>query len=107
MMTDKFDLREDNIMPATTVFSTPRFSAVLETPAAEPADAYRHFAAKFAFETDVADLMGDLNKGNHDIVVVDTRSPKSGEDHAGNHISTRQRQGIRGLLLGSSLQWSQ
>jgi rhodanese-related sulfurtransferase len=77
MMIDKFDLREDNIMPATTVLSTPRFSAVLETPAAEPADACWHFAAKFAYETDVADLMGDLNKGNHDIVVVDTRSPKS------------------------------
>jgi len=62
---------------APAVSSVPHFSAVLETPAAEPADAFRHFAAKFAYETDVADLIADLNKGNTDIVVVDTRSPKS------------------------------
>ena len=64
-------------MPAIALTSKPHFSAVLEVPAAHPADAYQHFANKFAFETDVADLMADLNKRNPDIVVIDTRSPKS------------------------------
>jgi rhodanese-related sulfurtransferase len=61
----------------SAVNSSPRFSAVLEVPAAEPEDAQKHFASKFAYETDVADLMADLNKGNQEIVVVDTRSAKS------------------------------
>ena len=56
---------------------TPHFSAVLETPAASPAEAIVHFASRLAFETDVSDLMADLNKGNPEIVVIDTRSPKS------------------------------
>lgn len=60
-----------------TVTRTPRFSAVLETPPADPEVASRHFATKLEFETDVADLMGDLKKGNQDIVVIDTRSAKS------------------------------
>jgi rhodanese-related sulfurtransferase len=55
----------------------PRFSAVLETPAASPEMAQRHFASRLAFETDVADLMGDLLKGNPELVVVDTRSPEA------------------------------
>jgi rhodanese-related sulfurtransferase len=55
----------------------PHFSAVLETPAAEPEAARRHFASRLAFETDVADLMADLGKGNTDFVVIDTRSPRS------------------------------
>src|SRR5262245_42611765 len=57
----------------------PRFSLVLETPPAEPEDARRHFQSKLAFETDVADLIFDLRKGNNAIVVVDTRNPKSYE----------------------------
>jgi rhodanese-related sulfurtransferase len=59
--------------------SKPRFSAVLETPAAHPDVARGHFSSRLAFETDVSDLMADLNKGNTDLVVVDTRSPKSYE----------------------------
>ena len=55
----------------------PRFSFVLNTPAAEPEAARRHFAAKLEFETDVADLMYDLAKGNTNFTIVDTRSPKS------------------------------
>jgi rhodanese-related sulfurtransferase len=57
--------------------SKPRFSAVLEAPPADPDVARRHFLSRLAFETDVSDLMADLNKGNSDLVVVDTRSPKS------------------------------
>lgn len=53
------------------------FSFVLETPAAEPERARRHFAQKLEFETDVADLIYDLQKGNTDFTIVDTRSPKS------------------------------
>jgi rhodanese-related sulfurtransferase len=68
---------EEDTMPAITLTSKPHFSAVLSVPAADPEDAYQHFASKFAYETDVADLMADLNKGNQDIVVIDTRSPKS------------------------------
>ncbi len=59
--------------------NTPRFSFVLETPAAQPAEARRHFAAKLQFETDVADLMYDLQKGNANLTIIDTRSPKSFE----------------------------
>jgi len=61
---------------ATTTRS-PRYSAVLETPPAYPETASKHFASKLEFETDVADLMGDLKKENQDIVVIDTRSAKS------------------------------
>lgn len=57
--------------------SKPHFSAVLEAPAAEPGEARRHFSGRLAFETDISDLMADLNKGNTDFVVVDTRSAKS------------------------------
>lgn len=53
------------------------FSFVLETPAAEPERARQHFAQKLEFETDVADLIYDLKKGNRDFTVIDTRSPKS------------------------------
>lgn len=56
-----------------------RFSLVLDTPAAEPQEARLHFLSKLAFETDVADLMYDLAKGNTSFTVVDTRSPKSFE----------------------------
>ncbi len=55
------------------------FSFVLETPAAEPETARRHFAGKLEFETDVADLMYDLANGNTSFTIVDTRSPKSFE----------------------------
>ena len=54
-----------------------KFSLVLETPAAEPEVARKHFAGKLEFETDIADLMYDLSKGNEDFIVVDTRSPQS------------------------------
>jgi rhodanese-related sulfurtransferase len=57
--------------------ATSHFSAVLETPAAAPEAAIAHFASRLAFETDVSDLMADLNKGNSEIMIIDTRSPKS------------------------------
>lgn len=50
---------------------------VLETPAAEPAGAHAHFAAKLAFETDPSDVKFDLDNAPGSFVVVDTRSPES------------------------------
>jgi rhodanese-related sulfurtransferase len=68
---------EDHIVPAIAPAWQSRFSTVLEFPAADPADAYQHFANKFAYETDVADLMADLKNHNQDIVVIGTRSAKA------------------------------
>ena len=58
-------------------------SSVLETPAADPADAARHFAAKLAHETDPSDVHADLGKGVAGFVVVDCRSPDS---YAKGHV---------------------
>lgn len=57
----------------------PHFSLVWETPGAEPEEARRHFSSKLQFETDIADLMYDLQKSNTDFVVIDTRHPKAFE----------------------------
>lgn len=59
-----------------SVPTTPRFSSVLETPAAGPDIARRHFAAKLALETDPSDVFADLEKGVQGFVVVDVRSPQ-------------------------------
>jgi rhodanese-related sulfurtransferase len=45
----------------------------------DPETARHHFAAKLELETDCADVYDDLRNGNHDIVVVDTRSAASYE----------------------------
>lgn len=55
----------------------PRFSLVLETPAADPETAQRHFAAKLSVETDPSDVYADLQKGHTGFVVVDARSPEA------------------------------
>ncbi|MEV7213448.1 rhodanese-like domain-containing protein [Kitasatospora cineracea] len=49
-------------------------SAVLSVPAAAPAEAAAHYAARLAFEADVSDVHADLASGVPGIVVVDTRS---------------------------------
>ncbi|MFD8707428.1 rhodanese-like domain-containing protein [Kitasatospora sp. NPDC059648] len=48
-------------------------SAVLSVPAAAPAEAAAHYAARLAFEADVSDVHADLVSGVPGIVVVDTR----------------------------------
>ncbi|GAA2780310.1 rhodanese-like domain-containing protein [Kitasatospora paracochleata] len=48
--------------------------AVLSVPAAAPAEAAAHYAARLAFEADVSDVHADLASGAPGIVVVDTRS---------------------------------
>lgn len=50
------------------------FSLVLETPAARPEDAARHFLAKLSVETDVSDVMLDRQRGQNGFVLVDVRS---------------------------------
>ena len=61
-------------MVAREFGASSRFSAVHETPAAEPVAALQHFRSKLAFETDPADLFADTQKGRRDFVVIDARS---------------------------------
>ncbi|MFE9425270.1 rhodanese-like domain-containing protein [Kitasatospora sp. NPDC006697] len=49
-------------------------SAVLSVPAAAPAEAAAHYAARLAFETDVSDVRADLLSGAPGVVVVDSRN---------------------------------
>ena len=53
----------------------PQFSFVLETAAAEPEDAARHFQSKLTLETDAWDVKTDMERGRSDFIVIDTRSP--------------------------------
>lgn len=55
-------------------------SQVLAVPAAGPAEAAAHFAAKEAFETDVADVAYDLREGIADFILVDVRDARSFEE---------------------------
>ena len=57
-------------------------SLVLDTPAAQSADAQRFFAAKLAYECDPADVYHDIKNGVDDFVLIDVRSP---EDYAKSH----------------------
>lgn len=50
---------------------------VTETPAAQPEEAARHYAAKLAFETDCDDVHTALASGAPDFVLLDVRGPKS------------------------------
>jgi len=50
------------------------FSLVLETPAAEPEQAHKHFLSKLAVETDPSDVMLDMQRGQGGFVIVDVRS---------------------------------
>lgn len=67
-------------------------SFVLEVPAADSADAQRHFAAKLAVETDPSDVRADLQRGTAPIVVVDARSREHySECHVPGAISLPHR----------------
>jgi rhodanese-related sulfurtransferase len=50
---------------------------VLETPAAEPAQARAHFESKLSFETDPSDVKFDMDNAPGSFAVVDCRSPES------------------------------
>jgi rhodanese-related sulfurtransferase len=49
-------------------------SPVTAVPAAPPAEAAAHFAARLAFETDAADVAGAIERGEQDFALVDVRS---------------------------------
>lgn len=65
-----------------TAAATP-FSFVLETPAATPEEARRHYLAKLSVETDPADVHLDLERGKKGFVVVDVRAK---EAYAERHV---------------------
>jgi len=70
-----------------------RYSLVLETPAASPADAARHFQAKLSVETDPADVYLDMQKGITGFTVLDVRSPNAyAERHVPGAINLPTRQ---------------
>ena len=58
-------------------------SPVTAHPAADPADAHAHFAARLAVETDAADVAAALVAGAPDFALVDARSP---EAYAAGHL---------------------
>ena len=61
--------------------STPsHFSLVLETPAASPEEAQRHFLTRLACETDAADVRLDLQRGQNSFLLVDVRSAQDFEE---------------------------
>ncbi|MFF9391411.1 rhodanese-like domain-containing protein [Streptomyces griseoluteus] len=68
-------------------------STVLSVPAAAPAEAVAHYAARLAFEADVSDVHADLASGTPGVVVVDTRSDaawEQGHIPGALHIPTAQ-----------------
>lgn len=70
-----------------------QFSLVLETPAASPEDASAHFSAKLSVETDISDVMFDLQRGYEGFVIVDVRDQASFEAchiPGAMHIPTRR-----------------
>ncbi|WP_134683989.1 rhodanese-like domain-containing protein [Brevibacillus migulae] len=72
---------------------TSRFSLVTEIPAAAPEQAYAHFANKLAYETDPADVMLDLQRGQRSFVIIDSRSEKAFQEchiPGAVHLPTRQ-----------------
>ncbi|HEX6536087.1 MAG TPA: rhodanese-like domain-containing protein [Gemmatimonadaceae bacterium] len=68
---------------AATSSLSPTFSAVEEHPAADPADAHRHFLARLSVETDVSDVVHDLTRGTGRIIVLDVRAA---EDYERCHV---------------------
>ncbi len=52
-------------------------SVVTRVPAAEPAEAAAHFAARLRYETDVSDVHADLSAGVPGVVVVDSRGERA------------------------------
>lgn len=51
-------------------------SRVIEIPAADPAEALRHFEQLLAFETDCWDVHEGVSRGTPDFVLLDVRTPQ-------------------------------
>jgi rhodanese-related sulfurtransferase len=64
----------------TMSLTTSHFSLVMETPAARPEEAHRHFLAKLSVETDAADVRLDLQRGQNSFILIDARSPQDFEE---------------------------
>jgi len=58
-------------------------SPVAKFPAADSADAERHFAARLGFETDCWDVHQSQEEGANDFILLDVRSP---ELYARSHV---------------------
>jgi rhodanese-related sulfurtransferase len=76
---------------------------VLETPAASPEEASEHFLAKLSVETDVADLMFDLQHGFDGFVLLDVRDPSAFEEC---HIPTAVNLPTRRIDAGTTRDFS-
>jgi len=74
-----------------------QFSLVLEIPAASPDEASAHFAAKLSVETDISDLMFDLQRGYEGFVLLDVRDQAAFDAchiPGAVHVPARQIDGI-------------
>lgn len=60
--------------------TTSHFSLVLETPAARPEEAHRHFLTKLSVETDPSDVRLDLQRGQSSFLLIDARSVQDFEE---------------------------
>ncbi|WP_030760699.1 rhodanese-like domain-containing protein [Streptomyces griseus] len=81
-------------------------SVVLSVPAAAPAEAVAHYAARLAFEADVSDVHADLDSGAPGVVVVDTRSAvgwDQGHIPGALHIPTARIPELAPRLIDPSL----
>jgi len=68
------------------------FSLVLETPAASPEEAHRHYAHKLTVETDASDVRNDMERGVANFLLIDTRSAEAyAECHITGSISLPYR----------------
>ena len=80
-------------MGTSTATPPATFSFVREYPAADPSAARAHYLSRLAVETDIADVVVDLERGTGNLVVVDVRSPTDYEKcHVPGAINLPHRQ---------------
>ncbi|HJT57303.1 MAG TPA: rhodanese-like domain-containing protein [Ktedonobacteraceae bacterium] len=60
--------------------TTSHFSLVLETPAASPEEAHRHFLSRLSVETDASDVRLDLQRGQDSFLLIDARGAQDFEE---------------------------
>ncbi|SDT50895.1 Rhodanese-related sulfurtransferase [Paenibacillaceae bacterium GAS479] len=78
-------------------------SFVLETPAAEPEAAARHYLAKLSVETDTSDVRHDQLSGQDDFLLLDVRASGAYEDcHAAGALNMPYRE----ISPESTADWS-